>query len=81
MKVLHYPRLDTIMMVEDTIKKLNYYPNKKELLGELPKQVQYQTFSLIINYLQDSNKIVVDKGKIIWIFNPTLIEKSVTIKE
>lgn len=79
MKVLHYPRLDTVLMVEDTIKNIDFYPTKKELWDKLPKKVQYQTFKLIIDYLIDSKKIVIEKRKLIWIFNPDLIEKSVEI--
>ncbi len=80
MKILHYPRLDTILMVEDRIKKLNFHPSRKELWLSLPKQVQYQTFKVIIDYLQDSKKLIIDKGKLIWIFNPNLIENSVEIE-
>ncbi len=74
--ILHYPRLDTVLMVEETIKKLDYYPTKTELWKALPKQVMYQTFSMIIDYLTDLNKIVVDKDdKIVWVWNPELIKK------
>lgn len=80
MEVLHYPRLDTILMVEDTIKKLDFYPTKKELWERLPKKVQYQTFKIIIDYLESSNKLLIDKRRIIWTFNPRLVDKSVEIE-
>lgn len=80
MEVLHYPRLDTILMVEDTIRKLDFYPSKKELWVSLPKKVQYQTFKIIIDYLIDSGKIMLNKRKLIWIYNPDLIKKSVEIE-
>jgi len=35
---LHYPRLDTVIMVEETIKKLDYYPTKTQLWKELPRR-------------------------------------------
>ncbi len=74
-RVAHYPRLDTIMMVEETIKKLNY-PRKTEVWKALPKKIMYQTFSLIIDYLQESGKILVDKdGRIIWIWNPDKVKE------
>ncbi len=74
-KVAHYPRLDTIMMVEETIKKLNY-PRKTEVWKALPKKIMYQTFSLIIDYLQESGKILIDKdGRIIWIWNPDKVKE------
>lgn len=79
-KILHYPRLDTVLMVEEMVKKMGEYPTKKKLLEALPKRIMYQTFNLILKYLEDSGKIILDKGKIIWIYNPKLIKKSVKIK-
>ena len=74
--ILHYPRLDTVIMVEETIKKLDYYPTKMELWKALPKKVMYQTFAMIIDYLQSLGKIMTDKdGRIVWIWNPELIKK------
>ncbi len=71
-KILHYPRLDTVMMIEDAIQSAKEYPTKAELLRHLPKKVMYQTFNLILDYLQRSNKIIVTKdGRIIWVFADT----------
>ncbi|MCI0527918.1 MAG: hypothetical protein L0Y56_10825, partial [Nitrospira sp.] len=58
-EVLHYPRLDTVIMVEETIKKAKEYPTKAELLRSLPKKVMYPTFLLILDYLERSNKIYI----------------------
>ncbi len=64
---MHSPRLDTIAMVENTIKK-NRNLSKTELWKKLPKQMMYQTFSTAIDYLIELNKIKLnDKGKIEWI--------------
>lgn len=74
--ILHYPRLDTVMMVEETIQKLDYYPTKTQLWEALPRKVMYQTFCMIIDYLVDLNKIIIDKdGQIVWTWNPELIKK------
>ncbi|OWP56039.1 MAG: hypothetical protein B2I17_08680 [Thermoplasmatales archaeon B_DKE] len=73
--ILHYPRLDTIIMVEDALKKAVEYPSKRQLWLSLEKKVMYQTFNLIISYLEDSGKIVQNNGKIIWIWNPELVSK------
>jgi len=36
----------------------------------------YQTYSVIISYLQDSGKIAADaEGKICWIHNPGLVQR------
>ena len=84
-QVLHMPRLDTVLMVEDTIKKLDYYPTKNQLWRALPKMVMWQTFNIILNYLIKSNKIIIDNGEIVWIFadNPKikeLLTKSIPYK-
>jgi hypothetical protein len=84
-KVLHEPQLDTILMVENAIRQAKTYPTKKELLESLPKQIQYQTFCRILDYLESSNKIVCDGRQIIWVFpdNPRLkklLETSVKLR-
>jgi len=73
-KIVHEPRLDTILMVEKAIREAGSYPTKKDLLKSLPKKIQYQTFNRIIEYLESSNKIVLDGRRIIWVFpdNPKL---------
>ena len=68
LKILHYPKLDSILMVEKTILDREDYPTRMELWKSLPKQMQYQTFKLILEYLEKSNKIMFDNDKIIWIF-------------
>ena len=84
-KVIHEPQLDTILMVEKALKEAKSYTTKKELLENLPKQIQYQTFNRILEYLESSKKIVYDGRQIIWVFpdNPKLkkpMETSVKLK-
>ena len=74
-QLLHYPRLDTVLMVENTIRKAKEYPSKRQLWLSLKKQVMYQTFNVIIEYLEESGKIAQKNGKIVWIWNPELIKK------
>ena len=75
-EILHYPRLDTVIMVEETIKKLDYYPTRMELWKALPKKVMYQTFSMIMDYLVSLGKIIIDKdNRIVWVWNPELIKR------
>jgi hypothetical protein len=74
-KLLHYPRLDTVLMVEETIKKAKEYPSKRKLWLSLPRKVMYQTFNLILSYLEENGKIVIKNGRIIWIWNPKLVKK------
>ena len=77
-KILHYPRLDTVLMVEDAIKNAEDYPLRTGLWNSLPKQVQYQTFKLILDYLEKSNKIVFTKdNRIMWIASNPKLEKAI----
>lgn len=74
-KAIHMPRLDTVLMVEDTLKKMKYYPTKNQLWRALPKSVMWQTFNIVLEYLKESRKIMIDKnGEIVWIFadNPKI---------
>ena len=68
MNVLHYPKLDSILMVEKSIQENGDYPTRMELWRGLPKQMQYQTFKLILDYLERSNKIMFEGDKVVWIF-------------
>ena len=66
--ILHKPRVDTILMVEKQVQAAKSYPTKKELWQRLPRKVQYQTFNRILDYLESSSKILIDKGEIVWTF-------------
>ncbi len=75
-KPIHYPRLDTVLMVEDAIRTAKEYPSKRQLWLSLKKKVMYQTFNIIIEYLEEANKIIIDRdGTIVWIWNPKLVKR------
>lgn len=74
-KVLHYPRLDTVLMVEKAIQNSSNYPTKNQLWRALPKQVQYQTLSFIVNYLEELGKIIIKDKQIIWVWDPKGIKE------
>ena len=68
-EVVHYPRLDTVLMIEDAIRTAKTEQTKMHLWKALPKSTMYQTFLLILDYLQASNKIILTKeGKIVWVY-------------
>ncbi len=73
--IIHYPRLDTVIMVENKIKSQEEWTSKRQLWLSLDKKIMYQTFNIIISYLEESGKITVKDGKIIWIWNPDLVKK------
>ena len=73
--IIHYPRLDTVIMVENKIKSQEEWTSKRQLWLSLDKKIMYQTFNIIISYLEESGKITIKDGKIIWIWNPGLVKK------
>lgn len=74
-QILHYPRLDTVLMVEELLKERGEFKSRRSLWMALPKKMMYQTFMVILRYLEDSGKIVTKKGEIIWIWNPELVKR------
>ncbi len=65
----HQPQLSTIRMVEQKIKKKKYFTSRNQLFLSLGKSVMYPTITTILDYLEESSKIVFKKdGSIVWIF-------------
>ena len=62
-------------MIEKVIEKNSGEFNRTELWKNLPKKVMWQTFLVVLDYLEQNNKIVIKDEKIIWIWNPSLIRK------
>ena len=74
--ILHYPQLDTVLMVEEFIRDNSGEYKKKSLWENLPKKMMYQTFCVVFDYLLASNKIAIDReGHIAWIWNPELVKR------
>ena len=67
------PTLQTVLMVEKFIDDNSGEYKKTELWNNLPKRVMWQTFQVIIDYLESINKIAFDKeGYTVYIWNPEL---------
>ncbi len=80
-KILHYPNLETVLMVEAFIRKHDGEFKKRKLWENLPKKTMYQTFCIIIDYLLYSGKISIDaEGKIGWIYYPQSVNKYISYK-
>ena len=70
------PNLETVLMVEKIIEDYSGEFNRTELWKKLPKKVMWQTYLVILEYLQEINKIAIDrKGNIEYIWNPELAKK------
>ncbi len=75
-QLLRYPRLDTVLMVEEFIRQHDGEFKKTMVWKKLPRKVMYQTFCVIIDYLLYSGKISIDsEGKIGWIYYPEIARK------
>ena len=70
------PTLDTVLMVEKTIEKYSGEFNRTRLWKKLPRKVMWQTYLIVINYLQSINKIAISKNEIIvYIWSPEVAKK------
>ena len=69
-KLEHSPTLNTVLMVEDTLKNIDESViTIAQLKKILPKQVNHQVLMIILAYLEQSNKIAVSLKGITWIHN------------
>lgn len=76
------PTLDTVMMIEEFIKKHSGDYTRRKLWQNLPKKVMWQTFNVVIAYLEDTNKIGIDKiGYVVYVYNPALTKKYLKRKD
>ncbi len=76
MVVLHSPTLESVLMVEKVAKEYSGELGKYQLWKKLPRKMMYQTFQSILDYLVESNKIIIDRdGKVIWIWDPEGVRK------
>ena len=70
------PTLQTVLMVEKFIKENSGEYKKTELFKKLPRKVMWQTFQVVIEYLESTLRIAYDaQGYIVYIWNPRLYEK------
>ena len=70
-KLVHSPTLNTVIMVENTLKNMDKSVITIAGLKKiLPKKVNHRTLKVILEYLEKSNKIAVSIKGITWIFNP-----------
>jgi len=75
-QIARSPTLQTVLMVERFIDENSGEFKKTELFKSLPKKVMWQTFQVIMEYLESIRKIVYDKeGYIVYIWNPEFYER------
>ena len=70
------PTLQTVLMVERWIEQQSGTYKKTELFNSLPRKVMWQTFQVIMEYLESIHKIAYDnEGFVVYIWNPAFFEK------
>lgn len=67
-KIEHSPTLDTVQMVEETIREAKEVISVAELKRRLPRSVNHNTLKIILTYLQESGKIEFTPNGVVWIF-------------
>lgn len=65
----HSPTLNTILMVENTLKKQKIPLTTAELKRKLPKKVMHNTLLQVLDYIQLSKKIMIGTKGILWVFD------------
>ncbi len=66
---IHWPTLNTVIMVEDTLKKMNESViSIAELKRRLPRQVNHITLMVILEYLERSGKIAAGLRGVTWVY-------------
>jgi len=74
-QILHYPTLKTVLMVERVLREAGQITTKSELNDALENKVMWQTLEVILNYLEESGKIITGKKGILWIYNENPLMK------
>ncbi|MEK6893382.1 MAG: hypothetical protein AABX07_04210 [Nanoarchaeota archaeon] len=70
------PTLQTVLMVENYIKQHSGAYKKTELFNSLPRKVMWQTFQVIMEYLESIHKVAYDtESYVVYIWNPAFFEK------
>lgn len=66
-KKVHWPTLNTIIMVEETLQNTtNNATSVADLKRKLPRKVNHNTLRVILEYLEKSSKIKVSLKGIAW---------------
>ncbi len=75
-QILHSPTLNTVLMVEQTLKESKEIIKISELKRRLPRKVMHATLLEVLNYLQESGKILITTKGVVWTYTPNdLMEK------
>ena len=75
-KIDRSPRLDSILMVEKALFKYKSDKTVTQIWRLLPKKMMWTTFTTILDYLEYSGKIHIEKDRTVtWLWNPSKMEE------
>ncbi len=70
MQSLHSPTLNTLLMIEQTLREGKEIIKISELKRRLPRKVMHATLLKILDYLQESGKILITTKGVVWTYTP-----------
>ena len=70
-KIIHYPSLKTVLLVEKTLIEAETTIDREELKRRLPVKIMHQTLNVILEYLEQKGMIIDGHKGILWIYNPS----------
>jgi hypothetical protein len=75
MKISEFP-LELVLLVEKTIQNHSSEYTKNKLWEKISNKMNYDDFLVILDYLEETGKIMFDtENCIIWTYNPTRINE------
>ena len=73
---LRSPTLDTVFMIERAVNEYSGEFNRTELWKKLPRKVMWQTYLIVLDYLQSINKVAIaNNGVLVYIWSPDIAKK------
>ncbi len=84
-RIIHFPTLKTVLIVEDTLKKQDDPVSIEALKRALPQKIMDQSLRIILAYLENKGLILIGPKGISWIANDNpkfleMIKKSKVIE-
>ena len=74
--VLRFPRLDTVLMIEEAVRNAKGDLTVSQVWKNLPKKMMWQTYLTAMDYLEYSGKIIIEEDNhVLWVWNPRGMEK------
>jgi len=71
-----YPRLDTVLMVEEALYKYKSAKTIRQIWKALPQKMMWSTYTTILDYLEYSGKIIVEDDRTVsWLWDPAGVRK------